>query len=118
MFNNYSSDLRSLLTAMLSRNIEERPSSCSCLRHPWLSSIFSSSTLIKTENKLSDKTFQVRREPTSTKCRLQAKMSFEMRISKNFDDDEEEKEDLKESVRPYIKKVNGQEYHIIDEEWQ
>ena len=43
-------------------------------------------------------------------------MSFEMRrISKNFDDDTEEKEDLKESVRPYIKKVNGQEYHIIDE---
>ena len=95
---------------MLSRNIEERPSSCSCLRHPWLSSMYSSSALKKTENKLNEKTFQGKREPTSTKCRLQACLSL-----RSDDSDEiQEKQSLKDS-RPYIKKVNGQEYHIIDE---
>ena len=60
-FNRFSSDLKSLLTLMLSRNIEERPSSCTCIRFPWFSILYSSTASKKGENKLNDKTLEMDR---------------------------------------------------------
>ena len=61
---------------MLSRNTEQRPSSCTCIRDSWFSPLYSSNASRKGENKLVDKTLKLNRKSTQTKCRLPAMMSL------------------------------------------
>ena len=79
-FDGYSNELRSFLTLLLSRNIEERPSSYSCKKDSWLSSLSMSTASKKGEENMCDKTLQIIREPTRSKCRLQAQLSLDVNL--------------------------------------
>lgn len=63
---------------MLSKNVEERPSSCTLIRDPWFSPLYSSSAKKKIEVNLNDRTMKVEKEPKSTKYRLPAMMSLKV----------------------------------------
>ena len=65
---------------MLSRNVEERPSSSACLKDQWFSSIVSQYSHQKGEEKATDMTLNQNVESSRTRCRLQAPLSLYMNI--------------------------------------
>ena len=60
-FSRYSSNLKALISLMLERNVEKRPTSSTCIRDNWFSSLYSSSVSKKGDNIVSDKTLQMSR---------------------------------------------------------
>ena len=74
-FNAYSHELRLLMTRMLSKNIEERPSSTACLMDSW----FNPLNLKKEESKVDERvnaTIEIEKESAVTRYRLREVMSL------------------------------------------
>ena len=85
----------------------------------WFSSLYSSAASRRGENQQNEMTFQVEKESERIKGRLQATMSLCVSIEEPFSEKSmETQEPLTSSVRPYVRKVNGHEFHCIDNEWK
>jgi len=106
-FDRYSADMKALISRMLTRDAEKRPTSCTCLRDIWFSQLYSASlsSSKKGKNLVIDKTFQGNKEQSAHKSRLQSKMSLGVKWDDSLISTSETN---LESARPYIRKVNGQ----------
>ena len=106
-FNKFSFNIRALIIEMLSRDIEKRPSADTCLRDLWFHNMIDNNKKEKAEaedEEYPDKSLQTYHESVNTKCRLPNAMSLNTNLNGFI---EGSKQDIKSSVRPYVKTVNG-----------
>ena len=114
-FEQYSPELKSFLVKIMERNVDDRPNAQGCLKNRWFASLIQRSPNRKSA-RLLDENNAVASEPKKRKFKVRAGLSLDVVLDQFLENCSQEP--LKESVRPYVCKGNGQEWYCIDSEWK